>query len=63
MIQGQLELQLYHEEIDVDGLIDKRSTERAWIQYIGKARRQNNGKYTCLADVNGCLCIVEVTIR
>ena len=54
----QLELKLYSEEIDIDNYVDARG-----IRYIGKAIKQNNGKYFCLADVGGMLCRVEVVIR
>jgi len=45
-------------EVDIDGVVD----ERRHICYIGKAKRQPNGKYMVLADVGGCLCRVEVSI-
>lgn len=45
------------EEVDLDGHVDARG-----IRYIGKARRQPGGKYHCLANVHGCLCLVEVAI-
>lgn len=54
----QLELDLYNETIDVDGMYDQRNG----IQYIGNARRRNDGKWVCLANVGGALCLVEVTI-
>lgn len=47
------------EELDVDGMKDR--TRDIW--YIGKAYRQPDGKWRCLADVNGALCLVEVRIR
>lgn len=53
----QLEFNLYPEEVNVDGMVDKRG-----IRYIGKAKRCNNGRWRCLADLHGMLCIVEVTI-
>lgn len=43
--------------VDVDGHIDRRG-----IRYIGTAHRQPDGKYIALADVEGCLCRVEVTL-
>jgi len=45
------------QEVDVDGWIDGKG-----VRYLGKALRQENGKYVCLADVNGCLCRVECAI-
>lgn len=45
-------------EVNIDGQID----ELHGIQYIGSATRQNNGKYKCLANVNCCLCIVEINL-
>lgn len=53
----QLEFNLYPEEVNVDGMVDKRG-----IRYIGKAKRRNDGRWCCLADLHGMLCIVEVTI-
>lgn len=53
----QLELDLYPELVDVDGIIDDRG-----VRYLGKAKRRNNGRWQCLADVHGLLCIVEVKI-
>jgi hypothetical protein len=44
-------------ELDVDGIVDARG-----IRYIGKAAKHNDGTWTCLADVGGALCRVEVTI-
>jgi len=45
------------EEIDLDGHVDAKG-----IRYIGKATRQMNGKYLCLANVGGALCRVEITL-
>ena len=42
-------------ELDVDGIVDAKG-----VKFIGKATRQANGTYRCLADVGGALCIVEV---
>jgi hypothetical protein len=44
-------------EINLDGRIDAKG-----VKFIGKATRQDNGMYRCLADVGGCLCIVECRI-
>lgn len=44
-------------EIDLDGHVDRKG-----VRYIGKAARQPDGLYICLADVAGCLCRVEVRI-
>lgn len=44
-------------EVDLDGHVDARG-----VKYLGKALRQPDGLYICLADVNGCLCRVEVRI-
>ena len=45
------------EEVDLDGHVDRKG-----IRYIGKAKRQDDGKYICLAIVGGALCRVEVTL-
>jgi hypothetical protein len=45
------------ESVDLDGHVDEKG-----IQYIGNASRQPNGKWICLANVEGNLCRVEVII-
>jgi|HubBroStandDraft_2_1064218.scaffolds.fasta_scaffold105994_2 hypothetical protein len=45
-------------EIDLDGHVDSKG-----VNFIGKAKRQSDGTWRCLADVGGCLCVVEVRIR
>jgi hypothetical protein len=47
------------ERVSVDGLKDSK---RPSIEYWGVATRQANGRYICLANVDGLLCQVEVTI-
>ncbi len=55
----QLSLPLYGpSEVD----IDKRRDDKKDIQYIGKAILQGDGKYRCLADVSGMLCVVVVNL-
>ncbi len=56
-VGAQLELQLYTDEVDLEGYVDKRG-----IRYLGKARKQSSGKWICLADVAGALCLVEISI-
>ena len=46
-------------EIDVDGVFD----ESTGIRYIGKAMKDFDGRWLCLADVGGALCRVEVSVR
>jgi hypothetical protein len=46
-------------EVDVDGYVDKENNA---ITYIGKARKQANGTWRALANVGGCLCIVECRV-
>ncbi len=45
------------DEVDVDGRYDS-----AGVRFLGKARRQKDGSWICLADVHGALCRVEVKI-
>lgn len=45
------------DELDVDGKIDAKG-----VVFIGKASRQPDGTWRCLANVGGALCIVEVKI-
>ena len=44
--------------INVDGMTD----EGRGIQYWGKATKQPDGTWQCLANVQGALCRVEVEI-
>lgn len=46
------------DEIDLDRQIDAKTG----VEYFGKAKRQENGKYVVLAKVSGCLCVVEVNV-
>lgn len=45
------------EYFDVDGYVDTHG-----IRYLGKAMKNKDGAWHCLADVGGSLCIVEVKI-
>jgi hypothetical protein len=45
------------DEVDVDGRCDARG-----IVYLGKARRQPDGTWRCLANVGGALCLVEARV-
>ena len=55
---AQLELKLYTDELDLDGHVDAQG-----IEYVGKARKQNNGLWTCAAKVGRALCLVEVAVK
>lgn len=46
-------------EINLDGVVD----ETTGVRYLGKATRDFDGYWLCLADVGGSLCVVEVTVR
>lgn len=54
----QLDFQGTRREIDIDGYIDRKG-----IRYLGKAVQVFDGTWRCLADVNGCLCRVEVSLK
>ena len=45
------------DEIDVDGCVDGKG-----VKFIGKAKRWADGTWRALADVAGCLCVVECTV-
>jgi len=45
------------DELDVDGMVDSKG-----VQFIGKAKRQPDGTWRCLANVGGAFCIVEVKV-
>jgi len=45
-------------ELNLDNMIDEKG-----VRYIGSAMRRPSGQWVCLADVNGCLCLVEVKLR
>jgi hypothetical protein len=42
--------------INMDGKLDSKTG----VQYIGKAQRNFDGMWVCLANVGGALCFVEV---
>jgi hypothetical protein len=61
MAMKQLELQYNPPiELNVDGMHDATAEG---IRYLGKAAKQIDGTWRCLADVYGCLCIVQVNIK
>lgn len=45
-------------EIDIDGHIDHKG-----VKYIGAATWVSGNLYRCLANVGGCLCVIEATIQ
>ena len=47
------------EQCDVDGMCDSRSQH---ITFIGRATKDENGKWMCLAKIDGMLCVVEAKI-
>lgn len=54
----QLELKLHpNDMVNLDGYVCPKG-----VRYLGNARKQNNGKYHCLANVGGALCLVELDI-
>ena len=44
-------------EIDVDGHVDDRG-----IRYLGKASKQPDGTWRCLAEIHGALYVVEIKV-
>ena len=46
-------------EMNVDGMIDRGGR----IRFLGKATRQPDGTWRCLAEVEGTFCVVEVRMR
>ena len=44
--------------VDIEGRFD----EAAQIEYLSKATLQPDGKYRCLANVRGQLCVVIVIL-
>ena len=46
-------------EIDLNNVVDEKTN----LRYIGKANRGFDGRWRCLADVGGALCLVAVTVR
>lgn len=46
------------QSVDVDGIWD----ERRQVLYMGTATKQPSGRWHCLAQVGGALCVIEVTI-
>lgn len=56
--EHQLELPLKWPEVDVDGRVD----EKNGIRFFGRATLGPNGLWRMLANVEGCLCIVEAKL-
>jgi hypothetical protein len=53
----QLELRLANpREVDVDNMVSKG------VRFIGKAIEMWDGTWRALADVDGCLCRVELKV-
>jgi len=46
------------QKVDLDGRWDDKTD----VRYIGMATLQGDGKYRCLADVSGLLCVVVVNL-
>ena len=46
-------------EVDVDGLVDEEHS----VVCVGKAYEMTNGKWMCLAGVEGSMCIVEIEVE
>lgn len=58
-LREQLSKYAFPEVVDVNGIIDDKTGH----EYIGNAYRQPDGMYRCLANVNGTLARVEVSLR
>lgn len=54
----QLSLPFYGKQVKVDGIVDEARN----VQYIGVATHYFDDVYRCLANVAGCLCVVEVRL-
>lgn len=50
---------IFPDVVDVEGRYDPKRPD---IRYIGRATRQRDGTWTCLAAVGLALCLVEVTV-
>jgi hypothetical protein len=46
-------------QINVDKILD----ENRQIEYLGKATKQLDGTWHCIANVRGMLCIVSIRIK
>lgn len=55
----QLPLPFYGETIDVDGLRDAKCPD---VTYWGQATCVFDNTYQCCANVNGVLCVVEISV-
>ena len=59
MSEAQLELQPKPKrEVDLDGRVDEKRN----IHYLGSATQMFDGTWRCLANVDGYLCLVEVSL-
>ena len=43
--------------------VDKHLDEDLQIEYLGKATKQLDGNWNCLANVRGNLCLVSIKIK
>ena len=66
---SQLELLLYPDEVNVNDLMSEVEVRDCWghpqtacIRYLGTARRHNDGRWRCLADIDGMPCVVQVSL-
>ena len=62
LVEGPVSIQCSRGVIlryDVDG----RTSPDGSIRYIGEATRQDDGSWRCLADVDGMLCLVQISLR
>lgn len=54
----QLEFGPTKRTICIEGRID----ESRQIRYLGEATQMFDGTWRCLAEVQGCLCLVQITL-
>jgi hypothetical protein len=48
---------LVADKVNLDGHVDEKG-----VEFIGWARRQEDGTYRCLANIHNNLCLVEVKL-
>ena len=63
----QLELNLYPDTVDLHGRGHEVTyqghgvtLDNEYVEYLGKAKKQNDGTWSVLANVAGMLCLVQV---
>jgi hypothetical protein len=62
MIQLELKEAFRSSSVLVNGMRSKLGKSQIEVEYLGRATQEWDGTWRCYALIDGCLCIVEVSI-